>query len=129
LRILLDTHCWLWMLQEPDRLAEESRELLRDPLHELYLSAASTWEMAMKSALGKLRLPQPPAAFVPLALAASRVAALPISLVHGLRAGELPPHHRDPFDRMLVAQAQLESLTLLTADSAFGKYDVTVHWA
>jgi PIN domain nuclease of toxin-antitoxin system len=129
LRILLDTHSWLWMRAEPERLAESSRRLLRDPANELLLSAVSAWEMAIKFATGKLQLPQPPAVFLAQRMAEDRLGALPILHAHALRAGELPPHHRDPFDRLLIAQAQIEGLTVLTADRAFAKYDVRVHWA
>jgi len=129
LRVLLDTHSWLWMVGDSGRLADSSRGLLRDPANELFLSAASAWEMAIKFASGKLRLPQPPAALITQWMAEVRLGALPILHAHALRAGELPPHHRDPFDRLLIAQAQIEGLTVLTADRAFAKYDVPVHWA
>ena len=129
MRVLLDTHSWLWMVGDASRLRDSSRRLLRDPANDLFLSAASAWEMAIKYATGKLRLPQPPAALITQWMAEVRLGALPILHAHALRAGELPPHHRDPFDRLLIAQAQIEGLTLLTADRAFAKYDVPVHWA
>jgi PIN domain nuclease of toxin-antitoxin system len=129
LRVLLDTHSWLWMVGDTGRLRGSSRELLGDPATYLFLSAASAWEMAIKFAAGKLRLPQPPAALITQWMAEVRIGALPILHAHALRAGELPPHHRDPFDRLLIAQAQIEGLTVLTADRAFAKYDVPVHWA
>ncbi|HXO40164.1 MAG TPA: type II toxin-antitoxin system VapC family toxin [Thermoanaerobaculia bacterium] len=129
MRVLLDTHSWLWMVGESDRLADSSRGLLRDPSNDLFLSAASAWEMAIKYAAGKLRLPQPPAALITQWMAEVRMGALPILHAHALRAGELPLHHRDPFDRLLIAQAQIEGLTVLTADRVFAKYDVPVHWA
>ena len=129
MRVLLDTHGWLWMVGDSGRLAPSSHELLRDPANDLYLSAASAWEIAIKYAIGKLRLPQPPAALITQWMAEVRMGALPVLHAHALRAGELPPHHRDPFDRLLIAQAQIEGLTLLTADRQFAKYDVPVHWA
>jgi PIN domain nuclease of toxin-antitoxin system len=129
LRLLLDTHCWLWMRAEPERLSEPTRQLLQDPESELFLSAANAWEIAIKFAAGKLRLPEPPAAFIAQRMAEDRVAALPILHAHALRAGELPPHHHDPFDRLLIAQAQIEGLMLLTADRELARYDVQVHWA
>lgn len=129
MRLLLDTHCWLWMRGEPARLSETSLELLRDPGSELSLSAVSAWEIAIKYAAGKLRLPEPPSIFVERRIQEDRLLALPISHLHALRAGELPPHHSDPFDRLLIAQAQLERLTLLTADRELAKYDVPIHWA
>ena len=129
MRLLLDTHCWLWLVGEPSRLSEPSRQLLRDAESELYLSAASAWEIAIKFALGRLRLPRPPSVLMAEWMAEDRVGALPILHAHALRAGELPAHHGDPFDRLLVAQAQIEGLTLLTADRALGQYDVEVQWA
>ncbi len=129
MRILLDTHSWLWMRAEPERLSEPSSRLLRDPETDLFLSAASAWEIAIKYAAGKLTLPLPPAAFVSQRLAEDRLGALPILHAHVLHAGELPPHHRDPFDRLLIAQARIEGLTLLTADRKLAKYDVRIHWA
>jgi PIN domain nuclease of toxin-antitoxin system len=129
LRVLLDTHSWLWMVGDSGRLAASSRGLLRDPANDLFLSAASAWEIAIKYATGKLRLPQPPAALITQWMAEVRMGALPILHAHALRASELPLHHRDPFDRLLIAQAQIEGLTVLTADREFGKYDIAVHWA
>jgi PIN domain nuclease of toxin-antitoxin system len=129
LRVLLDTHSWLWMRGEPDRLSDSSRQLLRDSKSELFFSAVSAWEIAIKFATGKLRLPQPPVVFVAQRLAEDRLSALPILIAHALHAGELPPHHRDPFDRLLIAQARIEGLTLLTADRGLAKYDVPIHWA
>ena len=129
MRVLLDTHSWLWMVGEPDRLSEPSRQLLRDPTNELFFSAASAWEIAIKFATGKLRLPRPPATLVAEWVSEDRLGALPILHAHALHAGELPPHHRDPFDRLLIAQARLEGLTLLTADRRLARYDVPIHWA
>ena len=129
MRVLLDTHSWLWMVGDSGRLAPASRELLRDPANDLFLSAASAWEIALKYATGKLRLPQPPGALITQWMTEVRMGALPVLHAHALRAGELPPHHRDPFDRLLIAQAQIEGLTMLTADRVFAKYDVPVHWA
>jgi PIN domain nuclease of toxin-antitoxin system len=129
LRLLLDTQGWLWMRAEPERLADSSRRLLHDPANELFFSAASAWEIAIKFAAGKLRLPQAPAVFITQRMVEDRVGALPILHAHAVRAGELPLHHRDPIDRLLIAQAQIEGLTVLTADRVFGEYDVPVHWA
>jgi PIN domain nuclease of toxin-antitoxin system len=115
------------MVGEPGRFSEPSRLLLLDPDTELFLSAASAWEIAIKVALGRLRLPRPPAVLVAQWMEEDRVGALPILHAHALRAGELPAHHGDPFDRMLVAQAQIEGLTLLSADRGLAQYDVPLH--
>lgn len=124
MRILLDTQSWLWMASSPERLSERARALVETNDNELYLSVASAWEMAIKHALGKLRLPEPPARYVPSRLDTLRVEALPIELIHALQVAALPRHHRDPFDRLLIAQAQLEGLRILTSDAAFASYDV-----
>jgi PIN domain nuclease of toxin-antitoxin system len=114
------------MAASPERLSARSRALVESFEHELFLSAASAWEIAIKHALGKLRLPEPPARYVPSRLESLRTQPLPIEHGHALRVGMLPSHHRDPFDRLLVAQAQLEDLPILTADAVFSRYDVTV---
>lgn len=126
MRILVDTQCWLWMLSAPERFSDDSRKLVEAIENELYLSAASAWEIAIKYQLGKLQLPSRPAELIPELMSKTTVVALPIRHSHGLRVAELPPHHSDPFDRLLVAQAQLEGLPLLTADPQFEPYDVDV---
>jgi PIN domain nuclease of toxin-antitoxin system len=123
---LLDTQIWLWSIVSPDRLNQRARQIITSSQNRLYFSAASAWEIAIKYAFGKLPLPEPPEAFVQPRLARDRFQVLAVSLEHALQVAELPPHHRDPFDRMLVAQSRLENLPLLTADPVFGKYDVRV---
>lgn len=129
MRILLDTHCWLWMQVDPDRFSSESRQIIEDSGNELLLSAASSWEIAIKYRLGKLPLPEPPAVYVPSRMQISGTAALHVTHSHALHVAELPRHHRDPFDRLLVSQAILERLVLLTADPQFEPYDVQLRWA
>ncbi len=129
MRVLLDTHCWLWMQVDPDRFSRESRLILEDPGNELLLSAASSWEIAIKYELGKLALPEPPGTYVPGRMFSSGTASLPIEHSHALYVGELPNHHRDPFDRLLISQAILEKLELLTADPQLEPYDVRLRWA
>ena len=125
MRILLDTQCWLWMSLSPERFSARGRRLVEDRENVLYLSAASAWEIAIKHALGKLRLPEPPVRFVPARVAALGVQPLAIELQDALQVATLPPHHRDPFDRLLVAQAQLGDLPILTSDPLISAYDVT----
>lgn len=124
MRVLVDTQCWLWMTGAPERFSATARALVERREHELFLSAASAWEIAIKYSLGKLQLPEPPAAYVPARIDATGVRALAIDYAHALRVSILPAHHRDPFDRLLVAQAQIEDLTILTSDSMFDAYDV-----
>lgn len=126
MRVLLDTHVWLWMALSPERLSADARAIVRDARTDLLLSAASSWEIAIKYALGRLPLPVPPEDYVPDRMRRTGVVALAVSHSHALRVASLPSHHRDPFDRILVAQAQLESLPILTADPFIGRYDVEV---
>jgi PIN domain nuclease of toxin-antitoxin system len=124
MKILLDTQSWLFMAASPERLSADARSLVGSTEHDLYLSAASAWEISIKFSLGKLRLPEPPARYVPSRLATLRVSPLAIETDHALRVAALPAHHRDPFDRLLIAQAQLEELPILTSDPVFRAYDV-----
>jgi PIN domain nuclease of toxin-antitoxin system len=124
MRYLIDTHCWLWLQVTPERLGAELVERLANPDHELLLSAASAWEIAIKHSLGKIELPEPPVRYVPSRMQRSGTSGLPVLPAHALGVATLPLHHRDPFDRLLVAQAQHEGLTLVTADDALQDYDV-----
>lgn len=129
MRILLDTHVWLWLIAEPERLSKAAAGLVEDPGHELLLSAASSFEIAIKHALDKLRLPSSPEGYVPEQIERTGVTPVAIEHGHALAAGALPPHHRDPFDRLLIATAQLEAVPVLTVDRQFSPYDVEVVWA
>src|SRR6266850_5077428 len=110
MRILLDTQAWLWMQASPARFSKAALAALEDPGNELLFSAASAWEIAIKFALNALLLPMPPAEYVPTRMESSGVIGLPVLHVHALRVATLPPHHRDPFDRLLIAQSQVEGL-------------------
>ena len=122
--ILLDTQCWLWSLLAPERLSDHAQDLLKNRDNRVLFSAASGWEIAIKYAIGKLPLPQPPASFVPERLARDGIETLPVLMSHALHVSELPTHHRDPFDRLLIAQSRLDGVPLLTADPVFARYDV-----
>lgn len=122
MRLLLDTHVFLWWLADESQLPRETREAVADSAAIVHVSAASVWEAAIKSAAGKLRVSGNLAA----AIGASGFVELPVAARHAWRAGALPRHHGDPFDRILVAQAMLEELTIVTHDPAFGKYGVPV---
>ena len=126
MRLLLDTHCLLWARATPARLSEGARTALLDPRSRLFVSAVSVWEIVIKHALGKLALARSPQTLVPEMIAATQAAELPITHAHALRVARLPRHHADPFDRMLIAQAQVELLTIVTADQRFSAYDVEV---
>jgi PIN domain nuclease of toxin-antitoxin system len=128
-KLLLDTHVWLWMQHGPKTIEPATLALLADPHHELFLSAASAWEIAMKYSMGKLGLTAPPSRYVPERMMLSGTSALPVLPVHALLVAELPKHHRDPFDRLLVAQAQHESMTLVSRDRKLEPYGVPILWA
>jgi PIN domain nuclease of toxin-antitoxin system len=123
---LLDTQVWLWMLTTPERIADPARRIVEDDDHELLLSAASSWEISIKHSLGKLPLPEAPDRFVPARIRSTGVQPLPVEHAHALRVARLPPHHRDPFDRLLVAQAIELSVPLITADRTLAAYDVEI---
>jgi PIN domain nuclease of toxin-antitoxin system len=120
-RLLLDTHALLWALDTPARLRPATREAIESPANSVLVSAASAWEIAIKQALGRLDFPL--ARFDALLVEAG-LTPLPISSAHAVTAGHLPPHHRDPFDRMLVAQALREDAVLVTDDAAMAPYGV-----
>ena len=128
MRVLLDTHAFLWWIAEDDRLSSTARRAMADGGNTLLLSAASGWEIAIKVGLGRMDLPRPIGSFLSEQLRENQIDVLAIQMSHALRVQELPPLHRDPFDRMLVAQAQLERLPILTADASIARYDVEVLW-
>lgn len=122
MRLLADTHAYLWWLADDPGLGSAAREAMADPAAIVYVSAASIWEIAIKSSLGKLEIEGDPVKEI----WGNGFVELPISARHAQRAGHLPRHHDDPFDRMLIAQAQLESLVLVSRDAAFAAYEVSV---
>ena len=124
MKYLLDTNVFLWSNGAPEKLNRQAINVLSSGAAEVYLSAASSWEIAIKFALRSLRLPSPPSQFIPNAMRVMALRSLDITQFHSLVAGQLPRHHRDPFDRMLIAQACSETMVLLTADTAFKKYEV-----
>ena len=119
-RLLLDTHAFIWWVSGNESLGQVARGLVADVDNQIYVSAATVWEMSIKQQLGKLKAP----ADLESVVERSGFSPLPIGLFHAQQAGSLPTHHRDPFDRMLIAQAQAEGLTIVTQDSAFPAYGV-----
>jgi PIN domain nuclease of toxin-antitoxin system len=128
-RYLVDTSVWLWSVGQVKRLNAAAREVLSDPQHEIYFSAASVWEIAIKAALGKLQLPGPPATVVPRETARLGLRPLPVNSLHALAVYDLPAGRGDPFDRLLVAQARIEGLTLITSDREIRNYSPQILWA
>lgn len=125
MRLLLDTRVFLWLQTEPERLGD-SLPLIEDERTALLLSAASSWEIAIKFALGRLPLPDPPERYVPARMRSIGAGSLPIEHSHALAVASLPPLHRDPFDRLVIAQATAEGVTILTADPAVARYPAEI---
>lgn len=128
MRALLDTHTFLWWITDDKRLSTRARQLIADGHNKLYFSAASGWEIAIKAQLGRISFTKEPGVFIPRQLAGNGIEVLPVTLSHALHVYGLPSHHRDPFDRLLVAQCQLEDMPLLTADPLLAKYAVETIW-
>jgi PIN domain nuclease of toxin-antitoxin system len=124
-RALLDTHVWLWSTGATHRLGTRTRDLIEDPANELWLSVASGWELAIKSR--RLELGVAVDEYVRSRLRLGRIRALDVRLDHVLAVAHLPEYHRDPFDRLLIAQARAENLLLITADAQMARYDVAIH--
>ena len=128
MKVLLDTHTFLWWIADSPRLSARAREVIRDSNNELFFSAASGWEIAIKAQLGRLQLPDNLEQFIVDQLSLNTILVLPIQLRHALHVYTLPQHHRDPFDRMLVAQSQVENLPVLTTDPQIAQYEVKTIW-
>jgi PIN domain nuclease of toxin-antitoxin system len=128
LTILVDTHAFLWFVSADDRLSKKAVAAMKDGTNAIVLSVASVWEMAIKAGLGKLRLPQAVESFVPQQMQLNTIGQLGIDFRHAARVEGLPPHHSDPFDRLLVAQALTEGIPIISADPAFDPYGVQRIW-
>jgi len=127
-RLLLDTQAFLFIVADDPRLTAAAKAAFLDPANEPLLSVASAWEIAIKNSVGKLDLPSAAARWIREQLAVNRIGLQPIELEHATRVAELPFHHRDPFDRLLVAQALCENLAVVTGDDAFEQYGVERVW-
>lgn len=128
MRILLDTVTFLWLILESPRLSAAVRGAFVDPANDIYLSAVSTWEIAVKYSLGRLKLPLPPAQFIPRQRELHAIQFLPLDEHSTLHLVRLPELHRDPFDRMLICQALLLGLVIATPDAQISRYPVPVLW-
>ena len=126
MKLLLDTHIFIWWDSNPDQLSVQARSLCEDANNTLLLSLASVWEMQIKSQLGKLTFHRPLADSISSQQQTNGLEVLPIELGHLFALSQLPQHHKDPFDRLLIAQARVEQITLLSADSVFQQYPVVV---
>ena len=126
MRVLIDTCVFLWMRMAPDRLAPDVQELIVDKTNDVLFSAVSSWEIAFKYAVGRLQLPEPPSVFVAERIASSELTPIAVEHSHALRVAALPMHHRDPFDRLLIAQASEMQVPIVTDDHSFSPYEVDV---
>ncbi|WP_414589967.1 type II toxin-antitoxin system VapC family toxin [Scytonema sp. PCC 10023] len=128
MKVLLDTHAFIWWVTDDSQLSSTARGIIADPGNVLFLSAASAWEIVIKVRLGKLKLPEPPETYIPSRLTMNRLEGLPIQMVHALQVTNLPDLHRDPFDRIIIAQSQVEKTPIVTVDSQITQYPVDVIW-
>ena len=128
MRLLLDTHTFLWWIMDSPESSTRVRDAMRNPANELFLSAASAWEIAIKANLGRLYLPDRPDRFIPGQLTRNAIESLPIEMSHALRVARLPAIHRDPFDRIIVAQSISEKMPVVTRDVFIAKYKVRTFW-
>ena len=128
MKLLLDTHTFLWLVEGSPNLSATAQTILADPANQLFLSAASVWELAIKTGNKKLTLAEPLDVYVHKWTLAYQLTLLPIYAAHSLAIARLPDHHRDPFDRILIAQALVETMTLVSADAKLGLYSVPVVW-
>lgn len=126
--LLLDTHTFLWFLLDDDRLSATASALITDPANDIAVSPATYWEIAIKISLGKYALPEPYDVFIAREIATNDFRILPIEPKHTAILIMLPFHHRDPFDRLLIAQAMVEAIPILSVDTAFDAYPVTRLW-
>lgn len=128
MRVLLDTHVFLWMISAPDKLSTLARRIIEAEDNELYLSVVSGWEITIKTQIKKLILPIESDLYIENQIEENSIVVLPIKLKHALYTGKLPEFHRDPFDRMIIAQGIVEDLPILTDDSMIKKYPVEIYW-
>jgi PIN domain nuclease of toxin-antitoxin system len=128
MRLLFDTHSFMWWESEPNKLSRKAADALRDPANQLVLSVASVWEMQIKLQLGKLQSRLPLPQLIENQRRNNRLKVLPVTLAHVLALQDLPFHHKDPFDRLLIAQANVEGAVLLSHDPMFAQYPVHLLW-
>ena len=128
MKALIDTHVFLWWNMNDPQLSDVARAFIADGSNELFFSAASAWEIAIKTSIGRLTLPETAEKYISSRLTLQHIQALPIQVSHAVRVAALENLHKDPFDRLLIAQSQLEKIPLLTADPKLAPYDVEIIW-
>ena len=128
MKVLIDTHTFLWWNTEDPLLSVHAKEIIADGQNEVFLSAASVWEIVIKTAKGRLVLPESPAKYISSRMSLYRFRTLPVQISHAVHVYELLPYHNNPLDRMLIAQSRLESLPLVTKDEDILRYDLETIW-
>ncbi|HNT43869.1 MAG TPA: type II toxin-antitoxin system VapC family toxin [Syntrophorhabdaceae bacterium] len=128
MRLILDTHVFLWWIVDSPQPSSRVRDVMRNPVNELFLSVASAWEIVIKVNLGRLRLPDRPDRFIPGQLMKNAIEPLPVEMSHALYVSRLPAIHRDPFDRTIIAQSILEKMPVVTRDADIAKYKTKTLW-
>jgi len=128
MKLLLDTHAFIWWVSDPSKLSSRALALCQDPANSLLFSVASAWEMQIKVQLGKMELSQPLANIIADQQQSGNIELFPVILTHVLALENLPGHHKDPFDRLLIAQAIVENAVLVSRDEVFKQYPVNVQW-
>ena len=128
MKVLLDTHTFLWWVDDSPRLSNSVKEVIANPENTIFFSVVSAWEIVIKQGIGKLALPEPAEMYIPSRLKSNRFSVLTINLSHILQIASLPSLHKDPFDRLLIAQSQIESFPILSVDQLVSQYPVSVIW-
>ena len=128
MRLLLDTHALLWFAEDSPRMPDFAKRLIEDIEHEKWVSAASIWEISIKYGLGKLALTEPPEEYLSAIIAEGGISVLSVAFEHAIYVSKLAPHHKDPFDRLLVAQSLLESFAVISCDVILDSYGVVRYW-
>ena len=128
MRLIINTHAFLWCTVKDERLSQKVIDAVEDIDNEIYLSVASVWEMVIKYQLGKLILPSVPDIFIAGQVEINEFEILPVNLYHALEIGNLPFHHKDPFDRMLIAQSKIENMPVISSDGRLKDYGIEIFW-
>ena len=129
MRLVLDTHVWIWWIAEPERLSEQAVRMIESSENQVFISTASAWEISIKYSLGKIKLQTSIEDFFMSVVPKCDFSTIKVEFIHALRVASLPHHHNDPFDRLLIAQAQIEKMPIVTTDRKFSKYDIDIIWA
>ncbi|PZU96726.1 MAG: PIN domain nuclease [Pseudanabaena sp.] len=128
MKVLLDTHAFLWWVADDPQISTNAKDIISNPDNEVYFSVVNAWEIIIKVGTGKLSLSEPPETYIPSRIASNQFEILPVQMSHILRINSLPNFHKDPFDRLLIAQSLVEDLSMITVDSAIGQYPIKTIW-